>query len=85
MQTANANNILNRINKSTTEQLILYNSLTIQQDAASEIPQMQLVLAAVIIFITAIVVAWACVKFYDVPVRKWLAKKFMDGNKRTAA
>lgn len=37
---------------------------------------MTTVLASVVTLISAILIAWACVKWYDVPVRKWLTRKW---------
>jgi peptidoglycan/LPS O-acetylase OafA/YrhL len=33
---------------------------------------------AVLVFISAVVIAYACLKFYDEPVRRWLKKKVLD-------
>jgi peptidoglycan/LPS O-acetylase OafA/YrhL len=30
---------------------------------------------ALLVMVSAIVIAWLCLKFYDEPVRKWLRKK----------
>lgn len=37
---------------------------------------MTTVLASIVTLISAILIAWACVKWYDVPVRKWLTRKW---------
>lgn len=39
------------------------------------------VIAAIIVLASAIGIAYACVKLYDVPVRKWLTQKFMRQSK----
>lgn len=39
------------------------------------------VLAGTVVFITSIVVAYASVKLYDEPVRKWLTKRLMNSSK----
>lgn len=36
-----------------------------------------LILVSISVLVAAIVGAWACIKFYDIPVRKWLSKRFM--------
>lgn len=38
------------------------------------------VAAATLVF--SIILAWVCFRFYDVPVRKWLAKKFIHTEKK---
>ena len=35
---------------------------------------------SVLVLVSSIVLAYACLKLYDIPVRKWLAKKFMGKN-----
>ena len=37
---------------------------------------MTTILASVVTLVSAILLAWACVKWYDVPVRKWLTRKW---------
>ncbi len=32
---------------------------------------------ALLVFFSSIAIAWACLKFYDEPVRKWLARRFI--------
>jgi Predicted acyltransferases len=32
-----------------------------------------------LVLVSSIAVAYACVRLYDIPLRKWLAKKFMNG------
>ena len=39
----------------------------------------QVVLMALLVLFGSIFLAWVCVKFYDIPVRKWLTKRFMTG------
>lgn len=39
-----------------------------------------LVLVALLVLFGTIILAYIIVKFYDVPVRKWLTKKFMDSS-----
>jgi len=36
---------------------------------------------AILLLVSAIVIAYACLKLYDEPVRKWLGKKFPNKNK----
>lgn len=38
---------------------------------------MTTVLASIVTLFAAILIAWACVKWYDVPVRKWLSRKWL--------
>lgn len=38
---------------------------------------MTTVLASIVTLVAAILTAWACVKWYDVPVRKWLSRKWL--------
>jgi len=38
---------------------------------------------AILLLVSAIVIAYACLKLYDEPVRKWLGKKFPNKNKVT--
>lgn len=40
-------------------------------------PTIELVYAASVVLIVVIAIAYACVRFYDIPVRNWLTKKFM--------
>ncbi len=40
-------------------------------------PTIELVYAAAIVFVTVIFIAYACSRWYDIPVRKWLTTKFM--------
>lgn len=42
----------------------------------------KLVLVAACVFVVAVLLAYACLKLYDEPVRKWLGKKFMPAEKR---
>lgn len=42
---------------------------------------MTLIFAAVLVFVTTIAVAWASFRFYDVPVRKWLSKRYLAVSK----
>ncbi len=37
---------------------------------------MTTILASIVTLVSAILLAWACAKWYDVPVRKWLARKW---------
>lgn len=37
------------------------------------------VLAGIVVFVASVVVAYASVKLYDEPVRRWLTKRFMKG------
>ena len=37
----------------------------------------KLVAVAVSVWLITLIIAYACVRLYDIPVRKWLAKKFM--------
>ena len=37
----------------------------------------------VITFVSALLIAYACLKFYDEPVSNWLQKKFMSKNKNS--
>lgn len=37
---------------------------------------MTTIMASIVTLVSAILLAWACVKWYDVPVRKWLARKW---------
>jgi len=43
---------------------------------------MTLILAAILVFIVTIAVAYASFKFYDVPVRKWLTKRYLAVSKK---
>ena len=43
---------------------------------------MTLILGAVVIFIATIAVAYASFRFYDVPMRKWLAKRYLAVSKK---
>jgi peptidoglycan/LPS O-acetylase OafA/YrhL len=31
-----------------------------------------------VVFASSIAIAWACLKLYDLPVRKWLTARFID-------
>lgn len=46
-------------------------------DAGSSGAKLQLMLMAAAVLATVILLAWVCVKFYDIPVRRWLTNKFM--------
>jgi len=35
---------------------------------------------ALLVLATSITVAWACLKLYDIPVRKWLTKRFLSSS-----
>jgi len=35
---------------------------------------------ALLVLVTSITVAWACLKLYDIPVRKWLTKRFLSSS-----
>lgn len=48
----------------------------------NNIPFEQGLLAGLLVFILAIAIAYACLKLYDEPVRAWLKKNFVTGNKR---
>ena len=37
---------------------------------------MTTIMASIVTLVSAILLAWACVKWYDVPVRKWLGRKW---------
>ena len=37
---------------------------------------MTTIMASIVTLVSAILIAWACVKWYDVPVRKWLTRKW---------
>jgi peptidoglycan/LPS O-acetylase OafA/YrhL len=43
---------------------------------------MTLILGAVVVFIATIAVAYASFRFYDVPMRKWLAKRYLAVSKK---
>jgi peptidoglycan/LPS O-acetylase OafA/YrhL len=43
----------------------------------SEPSTMEAIIAGVIVLMISILLAYACVKFYDIPVRKWLTRRFM--------
>ena len=38
----------------------------------------QSVAGGLVVFVTAILVAYLCARFYDIPVRKWLTQRFMS-------
>jgi peptidoglycan/LPS O-acetylase OafA/YrhL len=50
-------------------------------DSASPNAIISLILAAFLVLAVSIAVAYACVKFYDIPVRKWLTQRFMSHEK----
>ncbi|SHL09027.1 Peptidoglycan/LPS O-acetylase OafA/YrhL, contains acyltransferase and SGNH-hydrolase domains [Chitinophaga jiangningensis] len=39
---------------------------------------------AILTFVSAVVIAWVCLKYYDEPVRKWLQQKLMPVSKTPA-
>jgi peptidoglycan/LPS O-acetylase OafA/YrhL len=41
---------------------------------------MVVISVALLVLITSIAVAWACLKWYDIPVRKWLTKRFLKSS-----
>jgi peptidoglycan/LPS O-acetylase OafA/YrhL len=41
---------------------------------------MTTVLAGIVTLTASILLAWTCLKFYDLPVRKWLSKKWLASN-----
>jgi peptidoglycan/LPS O-acetylase OafA/YrhL len=40
-------------------------------------PLPQAILYGVLLYVSAIVIAWACLKLYDEPVRRWLTARFL--------
>ena len=41
-----------------------------------------IIIAALIVLVSSISLAYACVKLYDVPVRKWLTRKWMGDKEK---
>jgi peptidoglycan/LPS O-acetylase OafA/YrhL len=37
----------------------------------------QCIVTGVVVYVSSIIIAYGCLKFYDIPVRKWLIKKWM--------
>jgi len=37
---------------------------------------MTTILVSIVTLVSAILIAWACVKWYDLPLRKWLTRKW---------
>ncbi len=38
--------------------------------------------AALLVCVASVALAWLCLRFYDIPVRKWLSGKFLSGKKK---
>lgn len=50
-------------------------------DKNNESSQMVVTLVGLCVLIASVVTAYLCVKLYDIPVRKWLTKRFMNSSK----
>lgn len=42
----------------------------------------QSVVGGMVVLVTALLLAYLCVKFYDIPVRKWLTRRFMSPDEK---
>jgi peptidoglycan/LPS O-acetylase OafA/YrhL len=40
---------------------------------------------AALAFAGSVVLAWVCLKFYDEPVRRWLARRFLEAKPAAAS
>ncbi|MBP7509008.1 MAG: acyltransferase [Prolixibacteraceae bacterium] len=49
-------------------------------DSQSAYSVIVLILVSISVLVVSIAGAWICVKFYDIPVRKWLSKRFMSNS-----
>jgi peptidoglycan/LPS O-acetylase OafA/YrhL len=51
--------------------------------STNNLPFSQSYPAAILLFVSSIALAYAAVRFYDLPVRAWLTKRFMDKKQNT--
>lgn len=54
------------------------------QSANADAPMGQHIMVAIGFFFLSILMAWACLKFFDEPTRKWLTEHWLKGKKKNA-
>ncbi|MBP3483399.1 MAG: acyltransferase [Alistipes sp.] len=65
-----------------------YPLIYMQTNWAAEHPDAPLyahIMTAAGVFVLSVLLAWACLKLYDIPVRRWLTERFLTHGKRSAA